>query len=74
MYVAGVESSFMRIGTEKTLYLSFLQCALPSDEKVRRDIPAHSQICPQKFCRVSPQRFFSADAIFKTPYSDTVIF
>jgi len=72
--VACVESSLARIGTKETLYLSLLQCALPSGEQVRRDIPTHSQIRAQKFRRVSPQGFLSADTVFKSPYADTVIF
>jgi hypothetical protein len=52
----------------------FFHWAWPSNEEVRRNIPSHSQIRTQQLCRVSPQGFLSTNAIFKTPYPDTVIF
>jgi hypothetical protein len=74
MDISGANSCRLRIVGKKILYPTFLSWPLPSGKQVGRNIPSHSQVRTQKFRRVSPQGFLSANAIFKTPYPDTVIF
>jgi hypothetical protein len=72
--MAGGEACGLRIMRKEMLDHAFLHGALSTNEEVGCDIPPHAQIGTEKFRRVSPQGFLSAETIFQPPYPDTVIF
>ena len=74
MHGAAGDTGCLCVGVKEVLYLAFLHCALPSCKEVGRHTPSDSQVRTQAFCRVSPQRFLSPQAVLETAYPHTMIF